>query len=46
MPMWCGRQRSRTVKLTDRREFVAKVLGFDTKTDIAVLKIEAQICPL
>jgi serine protease Do len=34
-----------TVKLTDRREFVAKVLGFDTKTDIAVLKIEAKNLP-
>ena len=34
-----------TVKLTDRREFVAKVLGFDTKTDIAVLKIDAKDLP-
>ena len=33
------------VKLTDRREFAAKVLGFDTKTDIAVLKIEAKNLP-
>ena len=33
------------VKLTDRREFVAKVLGFDAKTDIAVLKIDAQNLP-
>lgn len=33
------------VKLTDRREFVAKVLGFDTKTDIAVLKIDAKDLP-
>ncbi len=29
------------VKLTDRREFQAKVLGSDPKTDVAVLKIEA-----
>lgn len=34
-----------TVKLTDRREFVAKVLGFDAKTDIAVLKIDAKNLP-
>ncbi len=31
-----------TVKLTDRREFRAKVLGSDPKTDIAVLRIEAK----
>ncbi|MBK1684377.1 hypothetical protein CKO18_12470 [Rhodoferax fermentans] len=30
------------VKLTDRREFMAKVLGTDKRTDIAVLKIEAR----
>ncbi|ARU04606.1 peptidase [Comamonas serinivorans] len=34
------------VKLTDRREFKAKVLGSDTKTDIAVLKIEAKDLPV
>ncbi len=34
-----------TVKLTDRREFRAKVLGSDAKTDIAVLKIEASNLP-
>jgi serine protease Do len=34
-----------TVKLTDRREFRAKVLGADAKTDIAVLKIEAKNLP-
>jgi serine protease Do len=33
------------VKLTDRREFDAKVLGFDRRTDIAVLKIEAKDLP-
>jgi serine protease Do len=33
------------VKLTDRREFRAKVLGSDSKTDIAILKIEAQNLP-
>ena len=35
-----------TVKLTDRREFRAKVLGADTKTDVAVLKIEAKNLPV
>lgn len=35
-----------TVKLTDRREFSAKVLGSDTKTDVAVLKIEASKLPI
>jgi serine protease Do len=34
-----------TVKLTDRREFRAKVLGADSKTDIAVLKIDAKDLP-
>jgi serine protease Do len=34
------------VKLTDRREFRAKVLGSDRKTDIAVLKIEAGELPV
>ncbi|CAN7706676.1 DegQ family serine endoprotease [Acidovorax sp. LjRoot66] len=34
-----------TVKLTDRREFRAKVLGSDPKTDVAVLKIEAKNLP-
>lgn len=33
------------VKLTDRREFAAKVVGMDAKTDIAVLKIEARGLP-
>jgi serine protease Do len=35
-----------TVKLTDRREFRAKVLGADSKTDIAVLKIDARNLPV
>lgn len=34
-----------TVKLTDRREFNAKVLGADPKTDVAVLKIDAKGLP-
>ncbi len=33
------------VKLTDRREFRAKVLGSDPKTDVAVLKIAATDLP-
>jgi serine protease Do len=34
-----------TVKLTDRREFKAKVLGTDPQTDVATLKIEATGLP-
>ena len=34
-----------TVKLTDRREFRAKVLGLDPATDIAVLRIDAKDLP-
>jgi serine protease Do len=33
------------VKLTDRREFPAQILGRDAKTDIAVLKIDADRLP-
>ncbi|WP_377155653.1 DegQ family serine endoprotease [Roseateles sp. UC29_93] len=33
------------VKLTDRREYRAKVLGSDKSTDVAVLKIEAKNLP-
>ncbi len=35
-----------TVKLTDRREYRAKILGTDRRTDIAVLKIEASDLPV
>jgi serine protease Do len=35
-----------TVKLTDRREYRAKVLGADPKTDVAVLRIEARNLPV
>ena len=35
-----------TVKLTDRREFRAKVLGSDPATDIAVLRIDAKDLPV
>lgn len=34
-----------TVTLTDKREFKAKVIGTDERTDIAVLKIEATGLP-
>jgi serine protease Do len=34
-----------TVKLSDRREFSAKVLGSDPATDIAVLKVDAKGLP-
>jgi serine protease Do len=34
------------VKLTDKREFKAKVLGVDRQTDVAVLKIEAHDLPV
>lgn len=34
------------VKLTDRREFQAKVLGVDSLTDVAVLKIDAHDLPV
>jgi serine protease Do len=35
-----------TVKLQDRREYKAKVLGSDPKTDVAVLKIDAKNLPV
>jgi len=35
-----------TVKLTDRREFKARLLGVDALTDVAVLKIEAAGLPI
>jgi serine protease Do len=31
-----------TVRLTDRREFPAKVIGSDARTDVAVIKIDAK----
>ena len=34
-----------TVKLTDKREFKAKVVGSDVQTDVAVLKIDATNLP-
>ena len=35
-----------TVKMSDRREFAAKVLGSDPATDIAVLRIDAKDLPV
>lgn len=34
-----------TVKLADRREFIAKLVGTDERSDIAVLKIDAKNLP-
>jgi serine protease Do len=34
-----------TVKLTDKREFKAKVIGADTRSDVAVIKVEASSLP-
>ncbi len=34
-----------TVRLTDRREFIAKVIGADKRTDVALLKIDAKDLP-
>ncbi|HVY80533.1 MAG TPA: DegQ family serine endoprotease [Steroidobacteraceae bacterium] len=34
------------VRLTDRREFTAKVIGTDRRTDVAVLKIDAKNLPV
>ena len=35
-----------TVRLTDRREFTAKVVGVDRRTDVAVIKIEGKDLPI
>jgi serine protease Do len=35
-----------TVRLTDRRELKAKVIGTDRRTDVAVVKIEARNLPV
>jgi serine protease Do len=34
-----------TVRMTDRREYTAKVIGVDTKSDIAIIKIKANDLP-
>ena len=35
-----------TVRLSDRREFIAKVIGTDKRSDIALLKVEANDLPV
>src|SRR5471030_922780 len=35
-----------TVKLTDKREYAAKVIGSDKQSDVAVLKIDAKNLPV
>ncbi|MFZ2508370.1 MAG: DegQ family serine endoprotease [Steroidobacteraceae bacterium] len=39
------RAREVTVRMTDRREYRAKVIGVDARTDVAVLKIDAVGLP-
>jgi serine protease Do len=34
-----------TVRLSDKREFIAKVIGSDKRTDVALLKIDAKDLP-
>lgn len=34
-----------TVRMTDRREFLAKVVGVDRRTDVAVLKVDGKDFP-
>ena len=34
-----------TVRMTDRREYTAKVIGVDTRSDVAVIKISAHDLP-
>src|SRR4029079_19754641 len=34
-----------TVRLTDKREFVAKVVGTDKRTDVALLKMDSTVRP-
>ncbi|HEX4389620.1 MAG TPA: DegQ family serine endoprotease [Steroidobacteraceae bacterium] len=34
-----------TVRMTDRREYTAKVIGVDTRSDVAVIKINAHDLP-
>ncbi len=35
-----------TIRMTDRREYSAKVVGMDRRTDVAVLKIEGKDLPV
>ena len=34
------------VRLTDKREFKAKIVGFDRRTDVALIKVEASRLPI
>jgi serine protease Do len=34
-----------TVRMTDRREYPAKVIGVDRRSDVAVIKIEGKNLP-
>ena len=43
--MWIDGATDVTVKLTDGREFKAKVIGSDKRSDVAVLKISASNLP-
>ena len=45
MPMSSSDASEVTVKLTDRREFVAKVIGVDKRSDVALIKIAATGLP-
>jgi serine protease Do len=40
-----NRAREVTVRMTDRREYRARVVGMDDRTDVAVLKIDASKLP-
>jgi serine protease Do len=33
-----------TVRFSDKRELIAKVIGADTRSDVAVIKVEATAC--
>ncbi len=35
-----------TVRMTDRREYAAKVIGIDRRTDVAVIKIDGKNLPV
>jgi serine protease Do len=41
-----GNAQQVTVRLTDRREFAAKLIGADARTDVAVIKINATNLPI
>ena len=40
-----GESNNVNVKLSDKRDFKAKVIGYDKRTDIAIIKIEASDLP-